>query len=512
MNDQTKKNIFLIECSAPHWIDVAKQLESNHIQVCYWSGWSRIKTEVSVQFKHAIFHDTYYAKIGFDPEGQRYHFFEFDEICKQVWRNDAQIVYDMMNRFDYSRDQTMIERSLLFSEHLCYWRHILKKYNPDLVLFSTPPHVVYDYILLALCRNLNIQTLMYEEATIYPPYCLVMEDYLDGSIRLRTEARKNHDISEKTKAIIAKLKGAYREAKPIREIIAHDAMDKAVSAGLRGVTERANTIKKIDEAHQGLYTVNEKIVNLSSVYKQKGVPLRQSFSQAFANSQYSDQLIEEFNFTNELRNYYYNHVTPLEKIVEPLVYVALAGQPERTSNPQAGIFANQLLMVNMIAHALPEGWVVAVREHPNQFHPEFAVNMCRSKEYYDSLLALPSVRILSTQCDPFDIIDCCQFVVTSGGTTALEGVARGKPALLFGDAWYKDCPGVHRVNSIDEIRLLFQKSPKDLGCDSRSFANFVESITKGCFRGLADYPPADYPVEKEENVNNLAKSILEVMK
>lgn len=95
-----------------------------------------------------------------------------------------------------------------------------------------------------------------------------------------------------------------------------------------------------------------------------------------------------------------------------------------------------------------------------------------------------TIKMVSTECDPFTIIDRCIWVATSGGTTALEGVAREKPALLFGNAWYRDCPGVHRVNSIGEVKALLEQSPNKLACQPQDFANFVEAISKGGFRGV----------------------------
>lgn len=83
--------------------------------------------------------------------------------------SEAQTVYDMMNRFDTSRDMNNVERSAIFIQMLLYWRGVLNEAEPDLVIFPAPPHVVYDYVVLALCRELGVQTLMFEEATIVPP-------------------------------------------------------------------------------------------------------------------------------------------------------------------------------------------------------------------------------------------------------------------------------------------------------------------------------------------------------
>ena len=175
------KRIVLIECSAPHWLDVVERMPSHGAEVIYWTGWFRIAGEVRQKFPQVTFHDTVHAKIALGPDGMARPAGRFDDACAAVWSGEAATIYDMMNRFDHSRDQSFVERSTLLYDHLIYWAGVLGRLVPDLVVFSTPPHVVYDYVILALCRELGLKTLMFEEATIRPPYCLSMSDYREGS-------------------------------------------------------------------------------------------------------------------------------------------------------------------------------------------------------------------------------------------------------------------------------------------------------------------------------------------
>jgi len=80
--------------------------------------------------------------------------------------------------------------------------------------------------------------------------------------------------------------------------------------------------------------------------------------------------------------------------------------------------------------------------------------------------------------------------------------------LLFGDAWYKNCPGVIRVNNINEarnaIRDIFNKK---ITADPKQLEFFLETLKKIGFRGIADYPPTDFPLNSQENIENLFKII-----
>ncbi len=504
------RRLFLLECSAPHWIEVVSRLAQQDVEVVYWSAWKKMMDDVRLAFPSCIFHDTMNAKLALGPSGEDCLAGPFDEACEIVWRNDAQVVYDMMNRFDHSRDLSFVERSTLFYTYLVYWRAVIKRHSPDLVVFAAPPHVVYDYIVLSLCRALKIQTLMFEEIPIAPPYSLFMKDYRSGvaGFQLAQIAEERESCEESLK-LLSRLQGSYGEAAPSREIVARADMVAALAEGRQGLVDRVEVVAKIDQVHEGKYEANEKIVNVSSLYKEKGKSLRASFSGDYANTRYMKQLLEDRSITEELDNFY--HARSIDASVldgRSFVYFPLAGQPERTSNPQADIYTNQLLVANLLSHGTPPNWAIAAKEHPNQFHPNFAVNMCRSTDYYAALLKVPRVSLISSLSDPFGIIDKAAFIATTGGTAAIEAVARGKPVLLFGDAWYRDCPGIFRMRNLKDVLAMVKRfEAGEVLVHPDDFLSYMESIKRIAFKGIADYPPADFEVNNEQNVCNLVEII-----
>jgi hypothetical protein len=500
------KNIFLIECSAPHWISVAKELASAYITVSHWTGWQRLKNDVNQHFPQSIFHDSFYAKVGLDDKGLRStSVSEFDIICEKIWREDSQVVYDMMNRFDHSRDLTFVERSLLFYQHLTYWMNLVKKNKPDLVIFSAPPHVVYDYILLCILRNLKIPTLMFEEIPCLPPFSVYMDDYRTGFVE-KTEL-KNSQCSDEVQSLIDRLSGNYSDGIPKRELAARDEMNIRWKEGFEGLNYHRSCIFKIDLQHKGKYINNEKLVNVSSLYKEKAKSLKESFTGDYANTRFYDQRIEDLHTTKELLEHYASKTYPVDKL-ENFIYFPLAGQPERTSNPQADILTNQLLIANILTASVSKDTKIALKEHPNQFHPTFAVNMCRSKEFYDELLNLQNVVLINNLHNSFELIDKSLFVVTSGGSAAIEAIIRGKFVLLFGDAWYRNCPGVFRVKNIFEARAAIDKILSGtFKLELQDFINYMENIKATAFKGIADYPPEDFIVSEVENIENLYRII-----
>lgn len=501
------KLIFL-ECSAPHWIEVATNLKHQGHDVHYWTAWVHAEASIRSSFPDCVFHDTIDAKRGIEPSEYAFAEGEFDSVCQSVWMEEAQVVFDMMNRFDYARDMNNVDRSGLFLRLLVYWRKILDS-GIDLLVFPAPPHVVYDYVALCLARRLGVKTIMFEEATIVPPYRIEMRDYVEGDLELRQGLGSVVDISEAAAEIVDRLRGDYEQAQPFREVEAQARMREARERGLEGVLEQVMSTFDDEQLRDGVTPRELKLINTTSLAKERGVSLSASFEGNFSNTRYTIQRYEECAHTEELFEAYEKLCTKPELIETPFVYLPLAGQPERTSNPQAGIFSNQLIMAKMIASSLPEGWSLVVKDHPNQFHPEFAVNMCRSEEFYEELTRHTNLFIVSTATNPFYLIDLCAAVATTGGTAALEAVARGKPALLFGDAWYRDCPGISRVRNLSDVKAFFARIPE---VPRDGLGRFVQAVMSSCRRGMADYPPSNWPMDETENVANLTQSLLNGLK
>ncbi len=484
--------VWFIECSAPHWPAVAEALAAQNIEIALWTGMESLYPKGAAR----EFIDTALAKVGKHDHSGAPRRGPFTPTAQAVWEEEAQIVFDMFNRFDHSRDMGSVERQILFERILCFWTHYLETKRPDLVVFPAPPHVVYDYILLCLCRRLGIRTLMFEEATIVMPHRLEMSDYQVGDETLRAAIGKIAATSPEADKIAATLRGDYRDAIPPREVEARGTM-KFPSARERK--------RRLLAAFVHDFMQSGWMPNTAALTKQSGLPLDRSFAGTFPRLRYARQVQEEQNTMLRWRGHYEHLSTPLDRIEGPIVYLPLAGQPERTSNPQAGIFANQQLIVRLLSDYAPPGTTVVVKEHPNQFHPNFYANMCRSEDYYREMAVKPRVRIVPTSTNPFDLIDRSIAVATTGGTAALEAVARGKPVLLFGDAWYRDCPGMIRVRTGEDVRRFFADPPT---VPDDSMARFIEAVMQSCKRGMADFPPSSWVMDEAENKRNLVASIL----
>lgn len=131
-------------------------------------------------------------------------------------------------------------------------------------------------------------------------------------------------------------------------------------------------------------------------------------------------------------------------------------QPERSSLPEGGDYAQQLRVAHTLAAALPDGWELLIKEHPSFYRRTFKPRV-RDMEFYTALSRLPRTRLVDLSMDTFSLIDHAAVIVTLTGTVGLEAISRGKPALAFGCACYQNAPGVTRVASLEEARTALAR-------------------------------------------------------
>ena len=536
------RTAFLIECSDPSWISVGKHLANAGLKPVYWTAWSRSKEAVETAFDDVIFHDTMDAKRCIaHPEFDAADTSIFSADCRSVWESEAQTVYEMMSRFDHSRDLTYIQMSLYFYRALAYWNSVLDEMRPDVVIFPTAPHVVYDYIVLCLCRVKRVHTVIFEQVYIHPSYSLCMRDYREGCKELKDAyskimAEAGHcELSSEVRAIINRINDSYDKAKPIWEQIYHHTMDADLSDDelVAKETRRAEREAEIESSfyisrqlgsriHPRLMTVwplkdvaemaagYQKQVNVAALAKERGVSLRSSFEGNFPNTAYMKQRLEQMLLTRRRRAFYKTLCKKPELGTDKFIFLPLMFQPERSSCPQGGIFSNQFLIVNLLSNLVPMGWRVYVKEHPTQFHPNMQCSQVRSEEYYETIARFENVKLIDTDIDPFQLIDNCQAVATIGGTAAIEAVIRGKPALLFGYAYFEDCAGMHRVSSENDLRRALSGIMDNPRVNGEDVGKYFHAIEISLFRGYADANLMTEGIENDSFV--IADRILKQLK
>ncbi len=145
-----------------------------------------------------------------------------------------------------------------------------------------------------------------------------------------------------------------------------------------------------------------------------------------------------FFHDNELA--YFEHLADHETadfdLDRPFVYVPLHNQPELSTSALGGIWRDQLLLIEALAADLPEGWAIYVKENPRQGA------YARGPMFFHRLKRIKGVTLLPSAANTHELSRRARFTATVSGTAGWEALRTGRPAVVFGAAWYRSLPGV----------------------------------------------------------------------
>lgn len=439
-------------------IGLARCLSEMHgIDPCYWIGLDKWRNEVFQHFPGIPFHSQEHAIRGLTPN-------EFSnialepitpELVHQLWYYIS-VAMKMMDRFEYYKSISCDERLEYCYYHIKYWSSILEKFKPDAFICNQSPHNAFDFLLYGLCKRKGISTIVQRKTHI--PGVIVPA--LGIEIELKNEISREErsgKLSEAMEKYYRQMRSDYSSAAP---------------KYMKGVfkEEKASKVKNI--AHFLLQNATNIQTNFYYECHLKSKILMLSLFNIYKCKSWLKKL--------RLKAYYEKLCRSSEiDLKMPFILVGLHLQPERTTVPEGDIFGNQLIMVEMLSKAAPKGWNVYVRENPkqNRFHVNEPGGLARSLRFYERLNAFENVKLISCDVEPYRFLDNAEVVATVTGTIGWEAVLRGRPALVFGYAWYKDCEGVYYTPSQKECEKAIKKIADGYRVNEdkvREFINFME--------------------------------------
>jgi hypothetical protein len=221
-------------------------------------------------------------------------------------------------------------------------------------------------------------------------------------------------------------------------------------------------------------------------------------------------LLAYFAGVNRALNFYDRHTTDVMPDSKSLV-LFLHLQPEASTMPMGGIFADQLLVLDLILAALPEGMNVYVKEHPFMFEAPAQDRHERSVDFYAHMLKDSRVRFVNRSVSSADLIRHAAFVASVAGSISWEAMRAGTPSIVFGWAWFSDCKSCFSVDSVESLKRAFsaasQKSRREVEADVDEFLARLQNrlIYAAACRPALAYLGSEFPYEK--SVENLANAI-----
>lgn len=467
------------------WVDVAQRLRDEYAwDIPYFIGSDAAQKDVAKKFPNAIFHPNSLANKNQAPKSCAHIkpvALDRDLVFSMAFYET--VFLKMMDRFDYDGSFTYQKRLFYYHSQVMYWKGVLDYFSPDVVVFRVAPHMGHDYVLHALCRVLGIKTLMFERTAI-PGLVYPVESFEQGSDTLKRRIKQKKSgkavLSREAAQHLECLAKAYKNAMPLHtKYKLENIKDGGALPGYASAT-----------------LTTAKAIARDSLREQKPGLMRKNF---YANLGV---------FTKKRLLAHYNSLAKKVDFSKPYIFVALQCEPERQTCPCGGVYGNQYLMVDALSKAVPDGWRIYVKEHVSQFKSYQLAERSRSPEFYDYINSMPNVSLVPLWVTSFDLIDNAMASATVSGTVGWESVVRGKPAFLFGHAWFADCDGVFKTRTTSEIAHAIKKVKAGFGVNSKNIKKFVSVLEDIGVRAYIDkvYEKLNL-VSAENNTVNLSKCI-----
>lgn len=483
------------QTASDYWVDVAAKLREDHgWEICYFIGRKRLEKALKL-FPQAVFHTRAEIRKKQIPNGcDAVMPSPLDKPLLSSLFYYESIFLKMMDRESYDGSLGYYDRISTYHTQLMYWKGVLEHFKPDVVVFRIAPHRSHEYPLYALCRIMNIPTIMFERTSL-PGFVYPVRSFEEGSEIIRKTYTKwltqdyphMASLSPETESYLKNISKTYASAMPFHlQYKLKHYKNKGDIAG--PVSILYDVVKDLAKTFYNKKDAHERVPNY----------MRKRYYKKIGRLKRKKLLL------------HYNRLAKQVNLTVPYIFVALQCEPERQTCPVGDIFSNQYLMIDMLSKLAPPDWKIYVKEHPSQFKEYQAAERAKSVAFYNMIAAMPKVELVSLTYTSFDLITHAKASATVSGTVGWESVVRGKPTLLFGHSWYKDCKGIFMTqtiedckNAIDKIKSGYQINPDEVRC----FAKAVESCS---VRGYIDklYDKMNL-ISPEENVNNLARAIHE---
>jgi hypothetical protein len=513
-----------LEWNLPMLIDVLVELSQKY-------GWEPVycvSERTEEQFKHhfpaAIYHDTVDARFGRSAPALRdMPPVVIDQPTHEALAPVQVLALKQMYRQELLGSFALHDRMILFNRLVGYWSAVLERYQPDVLINANPPHVVYDYIAHALARQRGIQTIMFEWVTS-TGLLVAVESFEDGLPPVMDAYRRLRanppaapvTLSDRLEQYWRSLQGGYEQAKPYwfaaNEVAMLVAAQEA-STGKRFLrharTRLAPLLKKPRELWRLPFELAKAAVLATEPPTVAGHYGGRFYKVGEMPAKLARKVERERRRHAEAVKRYYDSLAKAPDLTKPYIYVTLHAQPERATNPNGGVFDEQDVMIGLLASVLPKGWRIYVKEHPSQFFPILPDNG-RWTTTYDAMLAHPGVSFVPRHTSSFDLIDRAQAVASVTGTACWEAVARGIPALSFGESWYKGCEGVHIVRTAQDCRQALKRIMAGDRPDPQAVRLFLRAAEEVCTEAyLNDDDAGIARISRAENIAVLARTIVD---
>jgi len=487
------------------WGDVSTHLQDNFkIDPVLYVGLEKEHLKGSAIEKSPFYHvnDARLAKTleGFQKA-------PLDATILTQFSEQQSIFYEMTSRFVLGKEAgTFEQRRRYYWEMLRIWTGIFNTLQPDLVINSSLPHRNFDYVVANICQQRDIPFIGLENTSI--PDTIYVRDSIPNMSRVfAPSAHKSIELPELSQHTKDYLESVANPADDYRP--RYDSLTGLFSSS-RKVSFKQNIFNLFPQSIQ-ILALGLKILLKGEINKKIGT--RFKFMDTDTLSKHVayevsllDYLILSFKANKKVNRAERWYKINIEEVDynKPYIYFPANFQPERSTVPDVGYFYDFPLILSMLDRKIPKDWQIIYKEHPRIFHKPTNNDNPRDIDFYLRVKeSCPRIKFVTPKEDSKKLIKNCTAVACTQSTSGWEALARGKPAMVFGDCWYSLAKGAFKIKSLKNLEDAIEFIQKNITVEKQDIIDYLKIVEHNC-SNLAYYFK-DNVAERASMVNNTVR-------
>lgn len=459
--------LFYTECETSYGLDLINAInQGEQGPRVVWSGsqfktWSRNDLKKKPSFDSIDVLDTklLYKRATLHSNFEKY-FEKIDQDVIEFFTNIELDFYTLTDRTNYV-PVTFRERKRFFRDLIRFWIGFLKAEKIEGVYFPYAPHVPHELVLYQAARYLGLKCFYFSHTAInnwslirtnFQEIDFVPTDYLEQ----RTVEQIKSEIPENL------LNDLYADSIVTNAVIKdNDSFNKQdinvkKIAFSTSVETYKRTLKSQVRAKLGTFYHSLLKRKASKFYLPMAMDEKSNLSYWNKAGKKHDL------FAADLKSFHDDHAKTID-LTKPFIYFAMHLQPEQTTQPEAGIFEDHLLVLETLVNALPDDLYIYIKENPRQY--DTSINRVSAQHFRDKtdleefLKSHKRVKLVPQTVKTKDLIKKAFVCVTQTGTVGWESLMEGKPCITFGLPWYSGCTSCFNVKNTHDVKKALALIP-----------------------------------------------------
>lgn len=415
-----------------------------------------------------------------------------DEIISKIYKYER-IAMDIVNRWrrSYTSKNTYAEIKRIYYVLLRFWNNYILENKINMFILTIMPHIPCTYIPYILCKAYDIPTI------------------LQGVIPFSKGKKINYILKPSIEEIDINWEQRYLDIKI-------ECMQNENDIPL--VNELNRYFVQYDISHKGkdnviFYNEKNNLTEIANKYLSR--------ARIYIKRNDYKVLINKLRYLISTRAETAHFLKQVEKMEENVdlnkkyYFFALHLQPEATTLPNGGIFADQLMAIRILAKNLPADTYLYVKEHPSywiQKNRLESVYESRSIDFYHQIKSLKNVKLIKHDFPSLELLKNCVAVATITGTVGFEALFLGKPVLIFGHTFYENYPYAFPIKTVSECKNAIAKiTSNKFNFDIKEMKLYLKAIEKYVVplgANEKNFQDNGTPVVDKEDRQNLVDKII----